>query len=436
MNKRILLAASFLLVNFFFSGCIKDTVTKTYTYTLQRAIYETKPAVRESIKSDAPQAIEQPGKLVVQGNYIFLNEIDKGVHVIDNSNPAQPKNIAFIAIPGNQDLAIKGNTMYADLYSNLLTLDITDPRSVSVKKIDANIFPSRSYGGVVAINGNQVIFDSSFIVTGWDVKDTTVTEKYNAATWRRLDQGGVIVFDNCPYCDFAAVPSTSSSGVKVSTGIGVAGSMARFAIVGERLYTIGNHESLQIFNITNPQAPVPVNQIYFSAVVETIFPFKDKLMMGAANGMYIYDISSPDAPVQVGLFTHAESCDPVITDGNNAYVTLRTGTLCNGTINQLDVLDVSNVMQPSLLKSYDLTHPQGLSIDGKLLFICDDNAGLKIYDATKPDNLQLLKTFSDINAYDVIANNGDAIVVAKDGLYQFDYSQASNIRQLSKLTLH
>jgi hypothetical protein len=50
------------------------------------------------------------GKLFIQGHYIFLNEVDKGIHVIDNSNPAQPRNVAFIDIPGNVDLAVKGNT--------------------------------------------------------------------------------------------------------------------------------------------------------------------------------------------------------------------------------------------------------------------------------------------------------------------------------------
>jgi hypothetical protein len=202
------------------------------------------------------------------------------------------------------------------------------------------------------------------------------------------------------------------------------------------LYTVGNHEGLGIFNINDPATPTMISQNYIGFAIETIFPFKDKLFIGAANGMYIYNITNVDQPTQISLFTHAESCDPVIADGNNAYVTLRTGTVCSGTINQLDVLDIANLTQPSLIKSYNLTHPQGLSKDGDLLFICDDADGLKIYNAAKPDDLQLLKTFNGMDAYDVIATNGVAIVVAKDALYQFDYSHPANITQLSKLTLH
>jgi hypothetical protein len=130
-----------------------------------------------------------------------------------------------------------------------------------------------------------------------------------------------------------------------------------------------------------------------------------------------------------------QSCDPVIADDDHAYVTLRSGTMCNGNINQLEVLDIANLQQPSLVKVYPMTHPHGLSKDGNLLFICDGTDGLKIYDATTPYDLQLLKTISGLETYDVIAYNGLALVVAKDGLYQFDYADRNNIRQISKFTL-
>ena len=40
--------------------------------------------------------MERTGKLYILGNYIFLNEIDKGIHIIDNAIPSSPKNVAFI----------------------------------------------------------------------------------------------------------------------------------------------------------------------------------------------------------------------------------------------------------------------------------------------------------------------------------------------------
>jgi hypothetical protein len=109
-----------VLTALFLNGCIKDTVKRSYTYTMFQPVFKTTAEVRANIKSNPSESIQQPGKLFIQGHYIFLNEVDKGIHVIDNSNPAQPRNVAFIDIPGNVDLAVKGNTLYADLYTDLI----------------------------------------------------------------------------------------------------------------------------------------------------------------------------------------------------------------------------------------------------------------------------------------------------------------------------
>ncbi|NCU04596.1 MAG: hypothetical protein GXC73_11475, partial [Chitinophagaceae bacterium] len=81
-----------LFVTFsFLQSCLKDKCTQTYT--LYRPVYKTKQQVWNEIKSKPAKTISNPGKITLFGNTIFLNEIDKGIHVIDNTNPSQPKNI-------------------------------------------------------------------------------------------------------------------------------------------------------------------------------------------------------------------------------------------------------------------------------------------------------------------------------------------------------
>ena len=140
-------AFSFLVIVLFFSGCLKDTCKRNYNYSWYEPLYKTSAEVRANIKSNPVKQISVPGKIVVLGNYIFLNEINKGIHIIDNTNPASPKNIAFIDIPGNVDLAVKGNTLYADLYTDLVTLDISNPLNVMKTNIIDGVFPDRYYGG-------------------------------------------------------------------------------------------------------------------------------------------------------------------------------------------------------------------------------------------------------------------------------------------------
>jgi len=394
---------------FLFQGCLKDKLT--HTYTLLIPVYKDKAEVYANIKSNAPEAIESPGKIFIYGNYIFLNEVDKGVHIIDNSDPAKPVEKAFIDIPGNLDIAVKENTLYADLYSDLVAVDISNPLQVKFKKYIPNVFPERNYS-------NGFIADSSRIIVDWIKKDTTVNLPpsrkyilYDAGLNARLD--GVV----------SSAPIT-----------GIGGSMARFTIVNDYLYSV-NYSTLGTFNISNTNDPQKIRTSTLGWNIETIYPFKDKLFIGSTNGMFIYDISNPASPKQVSVFTHARSCDPVIADGDNAYITLHDGTSCLGFNNQLDIVNISNLLSPVLIKTYAMTHPHGLAIDDRNLFICDGRDGLKMYDASNPSNIVLKKQVTGIETYDAIAWNNNLIVVAKDGLYQYDYSDPNNLIQKSKLTL-
>lgn len=415
--------AVMILATTFLQGCIKDTLEKTYTYTMYRPVYKTTAQVRANIKSNDERTVQLPGKLFIKDQYIFLNEVNKGVHVIDNANPAAPRNIAFIDIPGNVDIAVKGNTLYADLYTDLVAINITNPLNAKVTKVLENVFPHRQYN-------NYFIVDSSKVITEWVVKDTTVTEKYTIGMWGAIERGTMVFERGMFGADVNIAAVNLASGPSKAMG----GSMARFTIVDDRLYTVGLQE-LKVFNITNQQQPAYVVDRMVGFNIETIFPFKDRLFIGSSDGMYIYSIANPNAPEKLGQFSHVRSCDPVIADDNYAYVTLRSGTACQGFTNQLEVLNVTKLMAPTLVKTYSMNNPHGLSKDGDLLFICDGRDGLKLYNAAQAGSLQLLKTINNIETYDVIAYGGVAIVVAKDGLYQYDYRNLNKIEMLSRIPI-
>jgi hypothetical protein len=405
------------------SSCLKDNFTRTYQYKMYRPVYKTSDEVKANIKNATPQPITSSGKMYILGNYIYLSELGKGIHVINNSNPAKPVNESYINIPGCEDMAASGNTLYADCFTDMMVIDITDPKNVSLKNTVNNIFPDRRY-----VLGYQI--DSGKVIAEWIEKDTTITQKVELG---RMNDN-VVFFDAaaCANCSFLNYAYSSSGGQKATAGVG--GSMARFAIQNQFLYTVTTTK-LNVLGINQPENPEWKNTVDLGWGIETIFPFKDKLFIGSNTGMQIMSVANPAEPVKAGLFTHATVCDPVIADDHNAYVTLRDGTSCRGFTNQLDVLDVNNIFAPSLLKSYPFTNPHGLSKDGNWLFVCDGRDGLKVLDATKPTEIKLKQTISMADTYDVICLNGLAIVTAKDGLYQYDYRDINNIKLLSKIAL-
>ena len=398
----------------FLGGCLKDKVT--HTYTLLKPVYKSKELVLSEVGSTTARSLGNPGKIYVYGSYLFVNEINKGVHVIDNSNPVAPVNKRFINIPGNVDIAVKGNTLYADIYTDMLTLDIADPLEVEVTEITRNVFPERQYG-------NGFVADNSQYIVDWIRKDTTVD--YEGTPCR----GCGLWFDLATFSN-----ANAQSMAKATAGI--AGSMSRFNIVSNYLYTV-NKSSLVVFDISNQANPAKVNTVPVGWEIETIYPFKDKLFIGSSTGMFIFDISNAAAPAFVSTVSHIRRCDPVITDGQYAYVTLRAGTVCGGTTDsQMQVLDVTNVARPALLKTYPLDNPYGLGKTGNLLWVCDGKAGLKVYDAANPLQMNVKYHFKNLEAYDVIPLDGKIIVSAKEGIIQFDAGNPEKIAELSRISKH
>jgi hypothetical protein len=405
-----LLAIVGCLVFFSFQSCLKDKLT--HTYTIYAPIYETKEAVKLNIKSNPAEDIESPGNLFVYGNYIFLNETDKGVHIIDNTDPSNPVDKAFIDIPGNLDIAVKGNILYADMYQDLVAVDISDPLHAKLVKTVPNVFGERYYA-------NGFFAADNMVIVGWTTKDTTIELGHVQPNW--IYTGGVLY-------DAAAAPQRLAA----APVPGISGSMARFTIANNYLYTV-DHHSLYPISINDPADPVVGSVISAGFDIETIYPFKNKLFLGSMGGLYIYDISQPGTPVKEGDFIHARACDPVIADDNYAYVTLREGTSCGPTTNELEVVDIQDLSAPSLLKAYPMTKPQGLTKDDNLLFVCDD--GIKMYDASDPANIILKKHVGELETRDAIAWDKNLIVVASDGLYQYDYGNSDDLILRSKLSI-
>jgi len=226
------------------------------------------------------------------------------------------------------------------------------------------------------------------------------------------------------------ISCTKDGTLEADSPNGVGGSTARFAISNGHLYTVDN-SSLNVFDITDEENPIFIRQLQIGFGIETIFPRGNTLFIGSQWGMVIYDISVPSNPVFLSDFSHVFSCDPVVVEGNYAYVTLSTSNRCNRGTNELQIIDISNLNSPNLVKIYPMKNPQGLGIDNELLFICDD--GLKVYDASVISDLKLLQTF-DIQAKDVIPYNGLLFVIGDDGFYQYNYSNGT-LNLLSKIAV-
>ncbi len=525
----------------FFLGIM--SFISTEKYTAAPAIYAQE--LKRPITSGSTQPLKETGKIYIKDHLIFLNEFGKGIHVINNRNPYKPEIIAFLNIPGNVDIAIRDNILYADSYTDLVVIDIRDPKNIKEIKRIKNIFPDiplpssfmealdpepvwrgggcftvgtmvltaggprrieevnpgtevysynlsdrewtfsrvskqgayRYQGDIITIQMNSDKIEATgnhpfYVLSGdklasrplpaevrkeeqetalpgrWvearDLKTGDVLKSINGGELiitsllsrnektevyhlvvegyhnYTVGQTGLLVH-NQGQKEAAAAPST-----------GTGGSLARFTIVGDYLYTLSG-SAMQLFDIKDPADPSVWNMIHIGWDIETIFPHGDKLFIGGQTGMYIYDNRNPAKPVLISRFAHITSCDPVVVQGNYAYVTLRGGTNCGGREDLLEIIDISDIKNPELAASYPMDGPYGLGIDGGILFICDGEGGLKLFDVSNVHQLRLIDVIEDIFPFDVILNSKRAVVVEKYGLNQYDYQVPENVELISRI---
>lgn len=427
MKAKIIPIFPILIISsVFFFSCEDSTYREYKGYA---PVYLSYDDLRSGVSVTATEALVNPGKIYFKDNYIFIVEELKGLHIYDNTNPSSPQKKVFVNLPGVVDISISGSMLYADSFVDLVVLDVSDINNIKETGRVKDVLPYTA--PVVKDDYPQAYVDrTKGVVKEWELR--TIKEK--------------IDFNPDPYPypiryygalegDFAKFSNSqgASSGVSGS-GVGIGGSMARFGIKGKTLYIV-DVNTLKIFDITNNSNPVKINELYPGWNVETMFLTENNMFLGTTTGMIIYDITLPTSPVSRTFFTHARSCDPVIVDDTLAYVTLRSGTTCGGTVNVLDVVNVKNLTKPVQVISYGMNNPHGLGKDGDLLFICDGSAGLKVYDASNPKTItsNLIYSYPSIQAFDVIPLGDVLVLIGDNGLYQYSYSNVKNITLLSSI---
>ena len=418
-RSSLLLGLMMLLILPLFLASCEDQRIQTMTWTEYEPVYMSEAEFMNSVTVAPPRDLEVPGKIYFYDGYLFVNERNDGIHIIDNHDPANPVNVGFITIPASKDLAVKGTLLYADSHKDLLVFDISDlqnpeliERVEDVFNTSANIAPGFTTVQVDASKG---------VVVDWkEVKREEVCE----GNCHSNPQLGIVTSERGVTFDSAFSGSTDSAG-------GVGGSLARFAIKGNYLYAV-DHTDLITFDIETDNTD-QLSQSNVGWAIETIFPYNDNLFIGSERAMYIYHLQNPANPQQLSTYWHATACDPIVVEGDHAFVTLRQSERCPQGVNRLEVVNVSDLTNPYQVNFYEMLNPHGLGIDDGNLFVSEGEFGLKIMDASNPLDIKLLRHIEDIKSYDVIPFNNVLMVTGDQGIIQYDYSDINDLKKLSTI---
>ncbi|WP_299337190.1 hypothetical protein [uncultured Psychroserpens sp.] len=384
--------------------------------TFNIAIPETMSKVewRTAVEVQAPKPILDVGKIYAYQDLIFINERFKGVHIFDNSDPLSPQAVSFINIPGNEDISVKDDYLFADSAIDLLVFDISNVNTITEVERLQEVFTVYDYQiPNDAAGADFSNFDrETQVIVGWSIEER-----------REEVSNSVDVF------------FPNDAGAFESGDVGVGGSLARFQIVEDYLYTVGVNE-MNVFDISSLSQPNLVQTNYAGWEIETMFHADGYLYLGGSNGMFIHSIENPAAPQFLSEFSHWQGCDPVVVDGDYAYLTLRGGNECGQELSVLEVIDVSDKYYPTLVAQHMMDSPYGLGFKDNRLFVCDGASGLKVFDKTNPLDLELLEIFDNVEGRDIIPLEDRLLMISANALYQYEYDAENSIQLLSTLILN
>jgi hypothetical protein len=152
--------------------------------------------------------------------------------------PTAPSTWGFLEIPGNVDIAVRGNYLYADSYIDLVVFDLSNPEDPGfvqrVENVFPNIYPIDESRGVL------VRYEETEVREPIDCKDLI-----DQMRW----QDDVLM---------ARPMAADAARAQVNTGIG--GSLARFTILNQYMYAVDEY-SLKVFDLSIPELPDLANEV-------------------------------------------------------------------------------------------------------------------------------------------------------------------------------
>ncbi|MCB0735067.1 MAG: hypothetical protein KDC76_10810 [Bacteroidetes bacterium] len=386
----------------FLSGC-GTSCTQTRTYVTMIEVFAPLSDVRNSFAVSNPTDLVEPGKIHVNGNRLYIVDVRKGIHIYDNSNPSNPVALKFISLQTCTDVFTRGNYLYANQGPDLVTLDVSDVSNIQlVDRLNNIIF-------------SNLVKGDSFVVSYKEGEVIDVVEDCSG--------GSTFFFEN-------DVVFSGSSG---RSGTGISGSQSRLAILNNLLLAV-DQSSVSSFSLDNPAKPTKLGSQVIQDGLETIFVQENAVFVGGENGMLIMSFQNGSLKTE-SFFFHSRGCDPVVVDNDLAFVTVRGSSPCGPAMNELHVIDVSNLSSPQLIVSHEMEDPHGLATRDSLLLICDGEAGMKIFNKNNIITIpqHLLSVQKAQSAFDVIVLGNQAILSATEGIIQFDITDPANPVKLSTI---
>jgi len=247
---------------------------------------------------------------------------------------------------------------------------------------------------------------------------------------------------------FSSCSQDGTSLEPIAGGEVLSGSYANMLTLGNFLYVLGDGE-LKTFSLDDPGKPAIISEQSLNFEIESLFISGEQIFVGSQQSMFIYTIGNDGIPIFRSETTYndfgEESCfsDPIAANSEYAYSTLENNASVSfggncwrpGLDDQMRVYDISNLDNPVHVNTVFMDAPKGIALDGDILFVCEKEDGLTIFDVSMGTDPNEIYHFPGFSAFDLIPANGLLMVIGQDTLHQFDYTDLSNVFKIGSFEL-
>ncbi|NOZ12466.1 MAG: hypothetical protein GXO69_02315 [Acidobacteria bacterium] len=289
------------------------------------------------------------------------------------------------------DVAVKGDTAYGVSNGYLDVLNVTNPTNPA--RIGEYSGLGYCYGvdvsGTVAVvadysgklwlldvsNPGAIVELSEFAISGVHPYKVDIS---NDIAYVTLLGGGVAIVD----ISDPANPVLESR---------ITMSYSRDAkISGNNLFVADGYNGLQVYDVSDPTAPVKIGGYSSGSFAYAVAINGSKAVLGDSSpGLTLLDISTPSAPVNLSFVSLAGVPYRVDLDDSRAFAAEGS----HG-IEAIDVSTPAAISKISVIQPEDFT--RGVAIAGDTLFFADRDAGMGVEDVTD------ISSMSELGRYDGI----------------------------------
>jgi hypothetical protein len=225
----------------------------------------------------------------VAGTIAYLASYQRGLDVVDVSDPARPSSLGSYAISitaGAVRLQVVGQRLYLAQEQGLSIFDISTPAEPKLLG---------SYAPPLGAYDLQVAGDYAFLAGG---------------------NGGLLIVDVRTPAD----PKLLKQFDTQNTVFGV-------SVVGQRAYLANGSGGLLILDVTNPAAPAPLGSLPMAGFAGRIRVVNNVAYLGVSDTLQIIDVGKPATPVVRGSAEMSVNPSDIQVEGNYVYTTINPGGL-------------------------------------------------------------------------------------------------------------